>query len=282
MDSRLAGGHESCDSQQNPPNPPFEKGGEGGFQDEDEGLSGQVLTGGIIAAGEGSRLKRDGLRMPKPMVPVAGVPLTERVVGNFIKAGITQLRIIFNEDNRECAAYIRERFPDLDIHCVVKTTRSSYESFWEIGRRSGPGLILMSTVDWICPEPAFRRFVDQARRCRQASVVLAVTPFVADEKPLWVTLDPSGRVTAIGGASGNVVTAGLYLISGSVFAKAPHPDTLGRLRDFLTWLVASGEPVYGVVIDQVIDVDRAEDLQLAETLLREQEKKAVSSQRSAR
>lgn len=223
--------------------------------------------GGIIAAGEGSRLKRDGLRMPKSMVPVAGVPLIERVVSNFVKAGITQLRIIFNEDDRECATFVRERFPNLDIHCIVKTTRSSYESFWEVGRRSGPGLILMSTVDWICPEPAFHHFVDQVMRYRQASVILAVTPFVADEKPLWVTLDPSGRVTSIGGASGDVVTAGLYLVSGSVFAKAPHPDAVDRLRDFLTWLVAGGEPVYGVIIDQVVDIDRAEDLQLAETLL---------------
>lgn len=229
--------------------------------------SGEPLLGGIIAAGEGSRLKRDGLRMPKSMVPVAGVPLIERVVSNFVKAGITQLRIIFNEDDRECATFVRERFPNLDIHCIVKTTRSSYESFWEVGRRSGPGLILMSTVDWICPEPAFHRFVDQVMRYRQASVILAVTPFVADEKPLWVTLDPSGRVTSIGGASGDVVTAGLYLVSGSVFAEAPHPDTVDRLRDFLTWLVARGEPVYGAIIDQVIDVDRAEDLQLAETLL---------------
>lgn len=220
--------------------------------------------------------------MPKSMVPVAGVPLIERVVSNFVKAGFTQLRIIFNEDDRECATFVRERFPNLDIHCIVKTTRSSYESFWEVGRRSGPGLILMSTVDWICPEPAFHCFVDQAMRYRQASVVLAVTPFVADEKPLWVTLDPSGRVTSIGGASGDVVTAGLYLVSGSVFAEAPHPDTVDRLRDFLTWLVARGEPVYGAIIDQVIDVDRAEDLQLAETLLRGSEKKAVSGQRSAR
>lgn len=201
------------------------------------------------------------------MVPVAGVPLIERVVSNFVKAGITQLRIIFNENDRECATFVRERFPNLDMHCIVKTTRSSYESFWEVGRRSGPGLILMSTVDWICPEPAFHRFVDQVMRYRQASVILAVTPFVADEKPLWVTLDPSGRVTSIGGASGDVVTAGLYLVSGSVFAEAPHPDTVNRLRDFLAWLVARGEPVYGAIIDQVIDVDRAEDLQLAETLL---------------
>lgn len=231
-----------------------------------------TLTGGIIAAGEGSRLKRDGLGMPKPMVPVVGVPLIERVVNNFVKVGITQLRIIFNEDNRECATFIRERFPDLDIQCIVKTTRSSYESFWEVGGRSGPGLTLMSTVDWICPEPAFRRFVDQARRCSQASVVLAVTPFVADEKPLWVTLDPSGRVTGVGGDSGDVVTAGLYLVSGTVFAQAPHPSMLGRLRDFLAWMVDCGVPVYGVAIDQVIDVDRAEDLQLAETLVQEHEK----------
>jgi NDP-sugar pyrophosphorylase family protein len=233
------------------------------------GRSGEGFTGGIIAAGEGSRLKRDGLRMPKSMVPVAGVPLIERVVSNFVKAGITRLQIIFNEDDRECAAFIRQRFPNLDMQCIVKTTRSSYESFWEVGRRSGPGRILMSTVDWICPEPAFHRFIDHAMRCRQASVVLAVTPFVADEKPLWVTLDPSGRVTAIGGVSGDVVTAGLYLISDAIFTLAPHPSTLGRLRDFLTRLVAEGEPVYGVVMDQVIDIDRAEDLQLAETLLKD-------------
>lgn len=228
-----------------------------------------TITGGIIAAGEGSRLKRDGLRMPKSMVPVADIPLIERVVSNFVKAGITQLQIIFNEDDRECATFVRERFPNLDIQCIVKTTRSSYESFWEVGRRSGPGRILMSTVDWICPEPAFHRFIDQAMCCRQASVVLAVTPFVADEKPLWVTLDLSGRVTAIGGASGDVVTAGLYLVSGAIFSQAPHPSTLGRLRDFLTWLVAEGEPVYGVVMDQVIDIDRAEDLQLAEALMKD-------------
>lgn len=234
-----------------------------------------VLTGGIIAAGQGSRLKRDGFSLPKPMVPVAGVPLIERVVSNFTTAGITRLQVIFNEEDRACAAFIQKRFPDLDIRCIVKTTRSSYESFWEVGQRVGPGLTLMSTVDWICPEGAFRRFVDQALRqgsgqalgCSQACAVLAVTPFVADEKPLWVTLDPSGRVSGIGGDSGDVVTAGLYLVSSTIFAKAPHPSTLGRLRDFLSWLVASGEPVYGVVMDQVIDLDRAEDLQLAETLV---------------
>lgn len=229
-----------------------------------------VLAGGIIAAGQGSRLTRDGLTMPKPIVPVAGVPLIERVVTNFAQVGITHLHIIFNEAGRECAAFVQERFPKLDIHCIVKTTRSSYESFWEVGRCLGPGRSLISTVDWVCPELAFRRFVDRALRLSEASAVLAVTPYVDDEKPLWVTLDPSGRVTGIGGASGEVVTAGLYLVSGTIFAQAPPPCMLERLRDFLAWLVSRGDPVYGVVIDRVIDVDRAEDLRMAEKLARDE------------
>jgi hypothetical protein len=44
------------------------------------------------------------------------------------------------------------------------------------------------------------------------------------------------------------------------------PAELGRLRDFLAWLVRTGAPVYGEVIERVVDVDRPDDIALAETL----------------
>jgi hypothetical protein len=47
------------------------------------------------------------------------------------------------------------------------------------------------------------------------------------------------------------------------------PQSLTRLRDFLTWLVASGEPVFGISIETVVDVDRGEDVPLAEAVARE-------------
>ena len=47
------------------------------------------LLGGIIAAGEGSRLREAGWAVPKPMVLVAGVPLIESAIRNFVAAGIT-------------------------------------------------------------------------------------------------------------------------------------------------------------------------------------------------
>jgi NDP-sugar pyrophosphorylase family protein len=95
-----------------------------------------IMTGGIIAAGEGSRLRQAGYTVPKPLVPVAGTPLIERVIGNFLAAGIKSLVIIFNEEGgSECERWVRSRFPDVDIEIIIKTTTSSLESFFRVAER---------------------------------------------------------------------------------------------------------------------------------------------------
>lgn len=223
------------------------------------------LAGGIIAAGEGSRLRQGGFPMPKPMVPIAGVPLIESVIRNLCAARVAPLAVIVNEDERPCVDWVRTRFPGLDLEFVVKTTASSLESFGEVTARHPGGRMLVSTVDAWCAEADFVRFVDAAAGRPIDATVLAVTPLVADEKPLRVALDSDGRVTDLGGETGDLVTAGIYLVPDRVRGLRP-PAGLARLRDFLRWLVRSGEPVYGEIIEQVVDVDRAEDVALAETL----------------
>ncbi len=224
-----------------------------------------IVKGGIIAAGAGVRLRQAGWTMPKPLVPVAGMPLIEHVIRNFLAAGISSLVIIVNEQARECADWVRLRFPDLDLEIIVKTTDSSLESFLEVGGRLGSGRSLISTVDAWCPEEAFVTFVRTARLFPSHAIVLAVTPFVDDERPLWVNLDASGRVTHLGGDSGDAVTAGMYLVPEQVRRMSPPPE-VKRLREFLVWLLNRGEPVYGVSLPAVVDVDRGRDVSLAETL----------------
>ena len=56
-----------------------------------------VPQGGIIAAGEGTRLRADGFLVSKPMVPVAGRPLIEHAVERFRAASIRSLSIVINE-----------------------------------------------------------------------------------------------------------------------------------------------------------------------------------------
>src|SRR3989475_4931000 len=168
--------------------------------------------------------------MPKPLVPIAGVPLIESVIRNFSAAGITSLVIIVNEQGRDCLEHVRRRFPDLDLDFIVKTTASSLESFGEVATRLGRGRALISTVDAWCRPADSTQFVDAARRRPADASVLAVTPFVADEKPVWVSVDGAGRITDLGGPSGTQVTAGMYVLSER--ARATSPPPLGRLREF--------------------------------------------------
>jgi NDP-sugar pyrophosphorylase family protein len=223
------------------------------------------MQGGIIAAGEGSRLRQAGWTMPKPLVPVAGMPLIEHVIGNFVAAGISSLVIIVNERDRECEGWVQSHFPNLNLQITVKTTDSSLESFLEVAGRLGSGRALISTVDAWCPEEAFITFVRAARQFPPDATILGVTPFVEDERPLWVTLDASGRITSLNGGSGEVVTAGIYLVTERVRRISP-PAEVKSLRAFLVWLLHRGEPLSGVILPEVVDVDRGEDVAHAERL----------------
>jgi hypothetical protein len=116
------------------------------------------------------------------------------------------------------------------------------------------------------PLDDFRAFVGIAEKLDENAVVLGVTPFVADEKPLRARIDADGRIRTLGGSEGDVVTAGLYVIPERLRGMRLPP--LPRLRDFLRSLVESGETVFGVPIRKVVDVDRAEDVALAEEMSR--------------
>jgi NDP-sugar pyrophosphorylase family protein len=225
------------------------------------------VTGGIIAAGEGRRLREAGFTVPKPLVPVAGVPLIEGVVRNFLAADISSLTVIVNEDEQSCAEWLAARFPAVDMRLIVRTTVSSLESFTRVLAAAPAGPVVVSTVDAWCRPADFVRFVEAARRRPADATVLAVTPLVADDSPLWAVLGDDGRIRDLGGDSGNVVTAGIYLVPERVRTLSPPPG-LGRLREFLAWLVTRGEMVYGETIDRVVDVDRSVDVELAETLAR--------------
>ena len=225
-------------------------------------MAAPVLRGGIIAAGEGRRLREAGFAMPKPLVPVAGIPLIEWVLRNFLAAGIEAPVVIVNDEARRCVDWVRARFPDLEIEYIVKTTGSSLESFLEVNQRLGSGRALISTVDAWCRPVEFVRFVGAAAARDARASVLAVTPLVDDENPLWVDVDDAARITRVGGTPGPFVTAGMYMLSERARTMTPPP--LGRLREFLAWLVSQGEPLYAEAIHTVVDVDRASDVALAE------------------
>jgi NDP-sugar pyrophosphorylase family protein len=222
-----------------------------------------ILQGGIIAAGEGSRLRADGCRASKPMVHVGGRPLIDHAVARFRAAGIRRLSVIINERSEDCREWLEGHAGDIELDLIMKTTPSSYASFKIVADRLAGAPAVITTVDGIMPTEDFRRFVGAASAFPTQAVILGVTDHVDDEAPLWAVLDPSdGRIRRLGGKSGSHVTAGLYRLP----AERPAEPAAGfaRLRDYLAWLVAEGRPVYGMALPRVFDIDRKRDVEAAE------------------
>ena len=168
------------------------------------------LRGGIIAAGQGARLRADGYSMSKAMTPVSGRPLIAHALERFEAAGFRAVTIIVNEESGDCREWLARTTLGLDIDLIVRTTPSSYASFAIVADRLAGARALITTVDSILPVEDFCRFARSAAAFPDDAAVLGVTTHVDDEKPLWATLDSQSRIHALGAEGGTHVTAGLY------------------------------------------------------------------------
>jgi NDP-sugar pyrophosphorylase family protein len=221
-----------------------------------------TIQGGVIAAGQGARLRADGYRVSKPMVPIAGRTLIELTLDRFRAAGIRRLTIIINETSDDCRQWLRDHAGDFDLDLIVRTTPSSYASFQVVADRLAGAPAAITTIDAVMPVNDFCAFVKSANATTDNAVALGLTDHVDDENPLWATLDADGRIRQLGGSQGTHVTAGLYWLP----AQRPAEPTasFARLRDYLGWLVAEHPPMRGIVLPCVFDIDRARDVAAAE------------------
>ena len=222
-----------------------------------------IIQGGIIAAGHGRRLRAGGYRVSKPMVPVAGRPLIELALDRFRACGIRRLTIIINDTSHDCRQWLQGHAGDFDLDLIVRTTASSYASFQAIAGRLARAPAVITTIDAVMPVGAFCSFVRSAAASAQNAFALGLTEYADDENPLWATLDAAdGRIRQLGGSHGSHVTAGLYWLP----ARRPAEPTtnFARLRDYLGWLVAEHQPVCGIVVPRVFDIDTVHDVAAAE------------------
>jgi NDP-sugar pyrophosphorylase family protein len=235
-------------------------------------MTGQpALRAGVIAAGAGERLSSAGSL--KPLVPVAGRTLIDRVLGSIADAGATEVVIIINELSLPVKEHVSAARWPFAIRWIVETTPSSMHSFLLVLDALAQGTndrVLISTVDTVVREGAFADFV-AAAGAGDADVTLALTTLVDDERPLRVAMDADRRVVAIGegAAASPFVTAGYYFVRGRVLdeAEGARRDGVAALRMFLGRLAERGYRIDGVVMPDSIDVDRPSDVAVAERLL---------------
>src|SRR5271169_4168201 len=105
------------------------------------------MKAGIIAAGEGSRLRSEGIVVPKPLVPVGGIPLIERLIRTLERHGISEIVCIVNEYSLEVKNFVEEKKFSVPVRFVVKTTPSSMHSLFALAPYLNDDPFVLSTVD---------------------------------------------------------------------------------------------------------------------------------------
>lgn len=226
----------------------------------------------IIAAGEGSRLVQEGVRLPKPLVRLNGTPMIKRLIDIFMRHNPESLSIIVNEQMTQVREYLESLELPVPLRLTVKTTPSSMHSFWEVSRCFGSGKFCLTTVDTIFRDDEFRRYIDAFEADDKADGYMAVTSFIDDEKPLYIDVDADDRITAFR----DEPFEGVRYISGGVYGlTAPALDTLrrcmdsgvSRMRNYQRALVDDGLNLRAFPFDKIVDVDHAGDIATAEKFI---------------
>ena len=226
----------------------------------------------IIAAGEGSRLAQEGVTKPKPLVELQGEPMIGRLINIMLRCNAQSISIIVNEHMTEVREYLESLVLPVPFNLVVKTTPRSMHSFWHLSQVIPKGKFCLTTVDTIFREDDFKGYIDAFDRDTDHDGMWAVTPFVDDEKPLWVDVDQQMNITAFRDKRWD----GAKFVSGGIYAMTDHAFTvldncieqgISRMRNFQRALVENGHKLKAYSIDKIVDVDHAGDIATAEAFL---------------
>ena len=227
----------------------------------------------IIAAGEGSRLASEGVKAPKPLIEIQGVPLIERLVRIFARQGADSINIIVNEQQPETLAHIRELQKLFPINVVVKSTPSSMHSLHALSHLLRGDKFCLTTVDTLFHEEEFAEYIKTFKES-DGDGIMAVTDYIDDEKPLYVDTDSQLDITAFC----DKPTENSRYISGGIYGLTPKAldildecmaEGIERMRNFQRRLVDGGMRLKAYPFTKIIDIDHAEDIAKAEDFIAE-------------
>ena len=247
----------------------------------------------IIAAGEGSRLAQEGIRVPKPLVKIHGEHLIDRLMAIFLCNNAEEIVVICNDLTPEVSEHLAEiqanglygvRVP---LRYVVKSTPSSMHSFHEISRFLDDKPFVLTTVDTIFRKEEFAEYIRYFEAAAgSCDGVMGVTDYIDDEKPLYVSTRNEERETRneVRGTRYEVreITGFLdscdnpHYISGGIYGLTPKAiATLkgcmergeSRMRNFQRALLRDGLKLKAFPFSKVLDIDHASDIEKAETFV---------------
>lgn len=220
---------------------------------------------GIISAGEGSRLASEGFSQPKPLVPICGVPMVERLVRIMQNCGANNIAVIVNGENPETVTLLK----GLPVDLVVKKTPTPMHSMMELAPYLEGDRFCVTTVDTVFSQSRFRAMMDEFSRS-PLDGLMGVTSLIDDEKPLYVGVDSDMMITGFHDSQDDCayVSAGIYALRSDALEvlKGCLESGQTRMRYFQRQLLEAGMRLKAFDMGQVVDVDHVSDVARAQEI----------------
>ncbi|MCE6989371.1 sugar phosphate nucleotidyltransferase [Dyadobacter sp. CY323] len=228
----------------------------------------------IIAAGEGSRLAKEGFKLPKPMVSLYDEMLIDRLIRIFMHNHAEKIMIIINEESTSLEKHLAELSLTMPIEVVKKSTPSSLHSVYEL-LNANPDLesVCLTTTDTVFKEEEFEAYIAEFEGNPNLEGQMAVTSFIDDESPLFVTVSEDQTITAFTDENSThtpFVSGGIYCLRKKAIQNVNLAVEHGvsRMRNFQRQLVENGIKLRAYPFSKIVDVDHVSDIRTAELFLR--------------
>lgn len=221
----------------------------------------------IIAAGEGSRLREEGVSVSKPLIEINGKPLIVRLIDIFTQNHASAIYIIINDQMADVNRFFASYSSSVPLHLIAKSTPGSLHSFYALSKKLPHEKFCLTTVDTIFRESEFAEMITYFEKDCCHDGVFAVTDFVDDEKPLYVQTNDDLLITGFfdNAKNCNFVSGGIYCFSPEILEYLDEcmDKNIVRMRQFQRFLLEKKAALKAVPFSKIIDIDHAADIEKA-------------------
>ena len=207
--------------------------------------------------------------------------MIDRLIRIFTDCEAEEVVVIVNNLTSLVQEHLNRLDSKVPLKVVVKTTPSSMHSFYELSPYLGEGKFCLTTVDTVFREDEFKEYIEEYRSSDYDGM-MAVTDFIDDEKPLYVSTNKKLDITGFHDsmedfyhseaflnfqAECRFISGGIYCLDGKSIQTLHRCMEQGMSRNFQRQLVADGLRLKARPFSKILDVDHASDIVKAEEFL---------------
>ena len=235
------------------------------------------LTGIILAAGEGKRMKPLGTNLPKVMIPILGKPVLDHVISEVVDTNVQKIILVVSQKSLSpIKKYFKNQYKGISIEYVIQQKQLGPAQAIALAlAHVNSDYFLVQYGDSIADQSIAKSLVETLNENSQADGVLAVRK-VDDPSRYGIVKYQNGNITEViekpkrGEAPSNHAVIGTFILKTDLYKKAITNQKFEYGKELFPaqYILADGRKITGYLFSgKRVDVGKPEDLFNASQLL---------------